>query len=274
MNMASDAIHKVFLAPVGFFWQTVDSEEPCCSEERLSNDEVREPDDDEEETQSTICLVHKVYRDCFTMIGIVNRVLQEGLCLCGLRLVYPTTELVAPKPMENSTNDATFDPILALAVRGTQAMSVWLDAFGAADPVLARVIDPNALCARFGGESRDECLLFSPRTPNRIRSEMARWFGGRVPPGGVVDLGESDSSLPRARKGGSQANEKILDRTAVRRVATLTATTTSSIFLVVSPLVPVSCLGLVLSLCQLRGYQLSGVKRLHLSAKQAAALGG
>lgn len=279
MNVALDAIHKVFLAPVGFFWQTVDNEEPCYSEEASSKDEAREPDD-QEETQSTICLVYKVYRDCFTMIGIVNRILQEGLCLCGLRLVYPTTELMkmlTPKPMENSPSDATLDPILALAVRGAQAINVWLDTFGPADPALARRIDPNSLCARFGGESRDECLLFSPRTPHRIHSELARWFGGRVPPGGVIDLGEKDScgsSFPRTKKGGGQSNEKILDRTVVRPVATLTATTVSSVFLVISPLVPVSCLGLVLSLCQLRGYRLSGVKRLHLNTKQATALGG
>ena len=80
-------------------------------------------------------------------------------------------------------------PIVALSIRGMLARTLWLDAVGPADPVLARRTDPNTLCALYGGKSRDECLLFCPRNPERISTELARWFGGRVPQNGVVNVG-------------------------------------------------------------------------------------
>ena len=45
-------------------------------------------------------------------------------------------------------------PILALAIRGTFARSLWIEAVGPSDPVLARRTDPGSLIAQFGGESR------------------------------------------------------------------------------------------------------------------------
>ena len=34
----------------------------------------------------------KIYRDPVAMIGILNRILQEGLDLAGIRLLYPTSD--------------------------------------------------------------------------------------------------------------------------------------------------------------------------------------
>ena len=124
----------------------------------------------------------------------------------GLRLLYPTTALMSVAagnlsspnhPKQTSQNNSPIEldllnkvgPILALAIRGTLARTLWLDAVGPADPVLARRTDPNSLCALYGGSSREECLLFCPRNPERISTELARWFGGRVPANGVVNVG-------------------------------------------------------------------------------------
>ena len=41
-----------------------------------------------------------------------------------------------------------------LAIRGTHAQSLWIDAVGPSDPVLARKTDPESLTAKFGGDGR------------------------------------------------------------------------------------------------------------------------
>lgn len=231
----------------------------------------------------------KVYRDSTAMMGILNRVLQVGLDLAGLRLLYPTPELlnIASRnpglPQVDQQNDTTalevlnhIGPIVSLAIRGTYARDIWLEAVGPSDPILARRTDPNSLCALYGGESRDECLLFCPRNPDRIHSELCRWFGGRVPPSGVINVGPTSNEFIvsgkwASKKGSTAQTEK--DIASKQPVATLTATVRSDIIVVVSPLVPTKCLGLILATCQRRGYQLHGVKRCRLSAKRAATIG-
>ena len=52
------------------------------------------------------------------------------------------------------THMSVSGPILALAIRGTFARSLWIEAVGPSDPVLARRTDPGSLIAQFGGESR------------------------------------------------------------------------------------------------------------------------
>ena len=161
-------------------------------------------------------------------------------------------------------------PIVSLAIRGTYARSIWLDAIGPSDPALARRTDPNSLCAMYGGESRDECLLFCPRNPDRIHSELCRWFGGRVPSSGVIDIGTSSREFSgrKSKKANSRA-----EIPANCPVATLTALARSDIIVVISPLVPSKCLGLIFATCQRRGYQLHGVKRCRLSTRRATSLG-
>ena len=179
-----------------------------------------------------------LYRDENALIGVLSRVLQEGLDLAGVRLLYPAT---SPRC-----------PLLAIAVRGASCRPVWLEAIGPADPALARRTDPHSLCALFGG-GEAPCPLVTPRGAAATATQLARWFGGRVPAGGVVvAAGRTDGQTPPA---------------------TLVAATRSDVFLVVAPLVPSGCCGMLLALCEKRGYQLRGVKRAHLASKQASSLG-
>ena len=186
---------KVFGLEVGFFWETVETDE-TVHEQYFSGDL-------DLDTQNTMSLVYKkVFRTPCAMMGILNRVLQEGLDLAGIRLLYPTPELmdIASGRVTSSSADRkspppplemlnTIGPLLALSLRGTFARSIWLDAVGPSDPALARSTDPNSLCALYGGESRDESLIFCPRNPARVNTELCRWFGGRVPPSGVINTG-------------------------------------------------------------------------------------
>ena len=198
MKQDPELARKVFTAPVGFFWQTIENTETFYEANQYITDVNFE-------TQTTMSLVYKkVYRDPRAMMGILNRVLQTGLDLAGLRLVYPTPDLMlvaqglprgslSPRTENTAKSDMlnNIGPIFAFAMRGAYARTVWLDTIGPSDPALARKTDPNSLCALYGGVSRDECLLFSPRDPNRVMAELVRWFGGRVPANGVIDVGSS-----------------------------------------------------------------------------------
>ncbi len=288
------AANKVFNLPIGFFWETVETDEGR-SEQDLHDDGV------DYDTQNTVSLVYKkVYRDPHAMMGILNRVIQEGLDLAGLRLLYPTVQMMSQSQAKSGfpgqlskespkldTAISSVGPVLALALRGTYARVLWLEAVGPSDPVLARHTDPKSLCALYGGASREECLLFCPRNPVRAHSELCRWFGGRVPDSGVIDIGACDPdngsqdsvnqrNLPSGKhtKHSQESNSSDgLNIPCNKPAATLTASTSSDVFLVMSPWLPPRCLGLVLSTCQRRGYQLRGVRRGHLNSKKARILG-
>ncbi|KAK3107616.1 hypothetical protein FSP39_018349 [Pinctada imbricata] len=285
------AASKVFNSAVGFFWQTVDNDE-ALFEQTLNDSAVLY------DTQITMSLVYKkIFRDSRSMMGIFNRVLQEGLDLAGIRLVYPGKPLISlasgnsyvPNQNQNAQSENEIlnkiGPVLSIALRGTFARSIWLDAVGPSDPVLARRTDPNSLCALYGGDSRDECLLFCPRNPSRIQTELSRWFGARVPPGGVIDVGtpytrkdHSRSGSPNRRKSKRVTFSEDLDldknvSLQHRPAASLSATTKSGIFLVLSPLMPPKCFGIVMATCQRRGYQVRGIRRQRLTSKKAGCLG-
>ena len=204
MNHDPQAVQKVFGLDMGFFWETVDSDE-------LVHDQYFNNDLDYD-TQNTMSLVYKkVFRDPRAMMGIFNRVLQEGLDLSGLRLLYPTPELMdiasgKPTTQRDNQHQSPMDmlnsigPVLALALRGTFARTIWLDAVGPSDPALARKTDPNSLCALYGGESREESLIFCPRNPARVNTELCRWFGGRVPASGVINTGTAQHQSNKGKK--------------------------------------------------------------------------
>ncbi|KAK3592482.1 hypothetical protein CHS0354_014980 [Potamilus streckersoni] len=291
VNSDPQAAFKVFNTSVGFFWQTVD-----CAEGFL--DQNLNDEDESYDTQITMSLIYKkIFQEPCFMMGFFNRLLQEGLDLAGVRLLYPTQELLSlpmakpSVPVDNSDTKSKVDvlnnigPVLAIGIRGTFARSIWLDAVGPSDPALARRTDPNSLCALYGGASRDECLLFCPRNTSRIQTELSRWFGARVPPGGSIDVGQPYIRKKHLRNGSPKGrkSKKVTwtdtqekneaDDSLHRPPATLTATTKSEIFLVLSPLVPPKSFGIILATCQRRGFQIRGVKRCRLSTKRAASLG-
>ena len=283
INPDAQAASKVFNMSVGFFWQTVDSDEPLMDQE-LHDKDVNF------DTQNTLSLIYKkIYQDPAAIMGILNRVLQLGLDLSGVRLVYPTPEQMNLPKADNASAFSELEllnnvgAVLSLCIRGTSARSLWLDAVGPSDPVLARRTDPNSLCALYGGDSRDECLLFCPRNSIRVQTELARWFGGRVPPGNVIDVGTPYTKKDNLRSGSPKGKrtKKVTfaetndaaDTDSHRPLATLTATTKSEIFLVLSPLIPPKCFGIIIASCQRRGFQIVGIRRCRLSNKRASTLG-
>ena len=294
VNSDPVAVRKVFGLEVGFFWPTFDTDEQVHDVSESSP-----PASLGFDTQVTMSLIYKrIYRDPAATMDVLSRALTEGLDLCAVRLLYPTAELLSQagqtsllknQPQATATDQKgcsggtdmvtlnSIGPVLALALRGTFARSVWLDVVGPADPQLARKTDPRSLSARYGGESRDECLIFCPRHPSRVHSELCRWFGGRVPSSGVINTNDAryvsklqPQTPKKSRQSASAREDNLLH---FPPPSCLVAVSRSDVFVVVSPLVPTRCLGLVLATCQKRGYQMRGIRRTRLTARKASSIG-
>ena len=257
---------RVLGLPVGFFWQMIEGEDVKIVQDVCDNSV-------DHNTQTTMTLIDgEVYRDPRAMMGILNRVLREGLDLAGIRLLFPSTEVAGMSRGTTQVGSDLIDdnsrPVLAVAVRGRCARQVWLDAVGPADPVLARITDPDSLMALYGGQTREESLLYCPHSPTRATVELCRWFGGRVPASGAVNTGSSVNTK-QSKKDSAMSTDLLRHRPP----AVLTVTLPSDVFVLLSPLVPGRCTGLLLATAQHRGYRLSGFRQLRLTRKKCTLLG-
>ena len=171
-------------------------------------------------------------------------------------------------------------PLLLLAIRGPRAVAAWLDEVGPQDANLARRTDPTSLRAAYSA-SREDMLFSAPRNPARAKQLLARWFGGRVPDNGVINVGTANHTLPseksksggKARTAGAHLITSPLHGATPRPPCFLASTVRSLVFLVLSPLVPVRCLGFVMSACYDRGFVVQGLRRTELASRRMAGTG-
>ena len=252
---------RVFGLPIGFFWQMIEGEDVVVVQDECDDSVDRN-------TQTTMSLIDReVYRDPRAMTGILHRVRQEGLDLVGIRLLFHRMDVAGMSRGATQVGSDPIDgrPVLAMAIRGRCARQIWLDAVGPADPVLARITDPDSLMALYGGQTREESLLYCPHSPTRATAELCRWFGGRVPASGVVNTGNSLHT--------KRSQKDSTDILGHRPPAVLTVALPSDVFVLLSPLVPGRCTGLLLATAQRRGYGLSGFRQLRLTRKKCTLLG-
>ncbi|XP_041735690.1 dynein axonemal assembly factor 8 isoform X3 [Coregonus clupeaformis] len=264
VNSDKMAVKRTFGLNPGFYWQTVETQELGCQRpETMCTQQLH--------TEIAVTLG---YTSLFLHPLVVHHTLQlllnSGLDVCGLRLLYPTPDLLT-----NSTgrvsygegDDGADRPVLALAVRGPHARTVWQDVTGPPDPLLARKTDPASINA-LHCSSKNLTLLYSPRLASRVHRELVTWFAGRVPGDNSQnpDQAPTDSSAPGDGEGSSPLYITMSS-------TTLCATVKVDVFLVVSPAVASCCYSQVLSVCEGRGFSLRGVQRLQLPTKRIQALG-
>lgn len=171
---------------------------------------------------------------------------------------------------QSSSNVFKHDsPLLALAIRGPNSLSRWLDAVGPKDTWLARRTDPTSLRAVYGSEEKEDYLFYCPRNTSRANTELARWFGGRVPPGDTLNIGSDDVVVQRPRSGSRGRKEEhvgtptsALHTPLPSPPCTLVASTESLIVIVASPLILPRCNGIILAICNSRGFTLQGIRRI------------
>lgn len=175
-------------------------------------------------------------------------------------------------------------PVFLLALRGPQAISRWQDEMGPVDSKLAQRTDPNSLRALYSYGTKEDHLFWCPRNEQSAGRELARWFGGRVPENGVVNIGSNEPILTSdetpngsSSSKGCHTNSHLLTsslHTLSRPPPHLLTTTTDTcIFLIVSRTVPVKYLGQIFCLCFEKGFCIQGIKRLRLNPNHFSGLG-
>ncbi|XP_068584129.1 dynein axonemal assembly factor 8 isoform X2 [Cebidichthys violaceus] len=238
-------IDRTFGLSPGFYWQTVETQEHVCKGRETTQ---------ELHTEVSVALGCKAFilHPVITHYAL-QLVLDSGLDVCGLRLLYPPQGFLSDSagavPVIQRTEE-TCQPVLALAVRGLHAHSVLKDLTSSLDPLMPRETDRHPL--------QPPLFFSSSRLASRVHRELCLWFSGRVG-------GQS-----------AQTHNRLLNRVVPlndRSGVFLCATTKADLLLVVSPAVPPCCYGQVLSVCERRGFSLSGLQRPQLQSNAAAVLG-
>lgn len=152
------------------------------------------------------------------------------------------------------------------------------------DSYLARRTDPNSLRALYSLGAKEDNLFWCPRNNQSASVGLAWWFGGRVPESGIVNIGSSADSVSTLIEGeftGSSGDKQSatsqllttpLHTTSRPPPYFLTATTDTSVFLILSLAVPVVSLGQIFFLCFQKGFCIHGIKRLKLNLNHLRGL--
>ncbi|KAM9346620.1 dynein axonemal assembly factor 8 [Symphorus nematophorus] len=124
----------------GFYWQTVETWERVCK----GRERTAEP-----HTEVSVALGGKAFflHPLITHTTL-QRILDSGLDVCGLRLLYPPQGLLSDSAGAVTViqrTEETCQPVLALAVRGPRAHSVLKDISSSLDPLLLGETDPTSL---------------------------------------------------------------------------------------------------------------------------------
>ena len=173
------------------------------------------------------------------------------------------------------TREQSQMPLLALALRGPQAITRWQDEVGPADAKLAQRTDPSSLRALYSNGTRDDRLFWCPRNIHSADAALVRWFGGRVPASGVINVG-CDQVTNRCPHRGQTGNSHLTSAphsAPPRPPCFLIASTGTCVFFFVSPIVPVRIVGHVLCTCYQRGFSIQGIRRIHLNVNRLNGLG-
>lgn len=271
VNPDTKAAQRIFEAEIGFYWQTFETEESCWPPAAENGESCVE------KPEVTMALIFEtLFTNPIALHHTLQLILSCGLDICGLQLLYPSWQLLAASagrlPSAYSSTDTSARCVLALALRGVNAGTLWMDIVGPSDPRLATVTDQHSINALYC-EHREEPLLYSPHQESRIQWELCVWFGGRIPENGIVQVGIQNPGKKSSSKCRSNAAGCTDSRDNCRPPATLVATITADIFLLVSPVVPTRYYGDIISVCNRRGFILQGMRRLRLSAKRADSLG-
>ena len=265
--------HSALTTPVSFYWHS--KYNPNC----LPSNESLKPHTKLQTTVTTIpqqslSMLHLIF-------SILHSIHTSGLDIAGLRVVFRE----ATSSIDKSSSDiASQELTLVLAIRGPDAIFRWMEAVGPEDSTLAKVTDPQSLSARFGSPKRE--LLHCVRTPYRATAALAKWFGGRACLKTGIVLGVSDARTrserrkrQRVRFSESESEDglpsPLLDVTFPPLISNrplLIAPSYSKMLLVISPHIPPSCYSTVLASCSHLGFDVLGMKRIRLNSKRATAL--
>ena len=268
--------------PISFYWQSL--YQPSCLPSR---DSLRTPT----VLQTSVCLLPlpSLLRPDL-VFHTLHDVRLSGLDVAGSRLVPSEPCLPLDLPTTPSNDNVITDTslVLALALRGPDAVYRCMELLGPEDFSLAKVTNPTSIIARFG--SPDSMPVYSIRTPFRVPAALSKWFGGRacLETGSVLGMTDPQTRRERRKRQRVRFSESEIeseDNLPPPPVADLSfpllvpnrplllVVPYSQILLVVSPLLPPSSYSSIFASCGHLGYDISAVKRVRLNSKRIAGLG-
>ncbi|XP_072299943.1 dynein axonemal assembly factor 8 [Eucyclogobius newberryi] len=240
-----EVIGRIFDLSPGFFWQTLETPGVECKGRETTQ---------ELHTEISITLGHEdFYKDPLVTHYALQAILESGLDICGLRLLYPSAE-----PLPDHFGCKSFlqkgRRVLAVAVRGPFAHSL----LRGINRTVQRLVRRKTVVAAGDDDEEESLLLFTPQQRQQVHKELCLWFSGRLVKGSGNDQEETFKS-----------KVEVVPEDA----SFLCATTKADIVLVVSPLVPPRCYGLTLSTCEHRGFIIRGLQIMEIDNDRASQLG-
>ncbi|XP_033827549.2 dynein axonemal assembly factor 8 [Periophthalmus magnuspinnatus] len=235
-------IGRIFELSPGFYWQTLEtSGYECNGRETIQ----------ELHTEISIALGHKdFYQRPLATHYTLQAILESGLDVCGLRLLYPSSE-----PLPDHFGCKSFlqkgggtQCVLAMGVRGPYAHSK----LQGINRTVQHMFGQKAAVVE--DSEGDSLLLYAPHQQVQVHKELCLWFSGRLEKYQEESLKSEVQSV--------QDNASFL-----------CATTKADILLVVSPLIPSCCYGQVLSTCEHRGFILRGLQIMEIDNDRSSLLG-
>lgn len=249
-----EAVRKTFGTNPGFYWQTLNIQEQICQWAEATSSQ-------QPHTEVVLALVYQaMFHNPLATHHTLQLLFSSGVDVCGLRLTFPSKELLANYAVLGTSGQrwVTQQPLLAMAIRGPYARALWQEITGPSDPMLARRTDPASINA-LHCHSRERTLFHSPRLASLVHLGLCVWFGGRLP--------NNDHRMTAKVQGSSDS------RDTASSPAMLCATVKADVFLLVSPVVPPCCYSYVLASCAKKGFQLMGLQRVQISNIRASSLG-
>ncbi|KAG7223157.1 hypothetical protein INR49_015765, partial [Caranx melampygus] len=256
-NPNKKVIDRTFGLTPGFYWQTVETQERVCKR--------RETTQELQPEVSVALGCSGFFLHPLITHYTLQLVMDSGLDVCGLRLLYPPHRFLSDSaggvPVNHWADD-TCQPVLALAVRGLYAHSLLKDILSSLDPLLPKNTDPTSV-----SRGQDPPLVYSPPLASQVYRELCLWFSGRFEGDSAQSHDQPQNGIPPSDDRGDSSLNSLSQSPAF-----LCTTTKADILLVVSPVVSPCCYGQVLAVCERRGFSLLGMQRLWLQRNRAASL--
>ena len=258
-----------FFMPTSFYWERFGKDNGITGE--TINCDI----------ETTIATIHHGWLcHAIFLFSVLDSVTSAGLDLAGLRLVEEPDDdhpLDIKSCEEDRLSSSNF--VLALAIRGPQAINRWVEVVGPADHELAKVTDPTSLSALFGKPKED--LMWFSRNARRAFYATAKWFGGRACIETKTIFGINDATTKAEKRKWQKVRFADSPKSELTEPSTPTTPTIASclfaanhskIILTVSPKVAPSLYPHVFSACTQTGYKVLGIKRMRLNQKRARML--
>ena len=255
-----------FFMPASFYWERFGKDDGTYGE--IINCDI----------ETTVAIIHHGWlSDAIFLFSVFNSITSAGLDLAGLRLLGEPNDNDVKSCEEAHLSGLTL--VLALAIRGPQAINRWTEVVGPADCELAKVTDPTSLSALFGKPKGD--LMWFSRNARKAFYATAKWFGGRACIKTKTVLGINDAATKAEKRKWQKVRFADSPKSDLTEPSTPTTPTITSclfaanhskIILTVSPKLAPLLYSLVFSACDQTGYKILGIKRMRLNHKRARML--